>query len=88
MMNYSILPEHMQDGMKRYIENGIQPGHFLTAVLENDFMEAFKRADDINMERMRDYAMFLYNEAPRGCHGSPALVEEWCAHHGLEWRAA
>lgn len=77
MIDYSSLPEHMQEGMKLYIENGIEPGSFLMAVLENNLMEAFGRADHINQERIRDYCSFLYNEAPRNCHGSPEIVDAW-----------
>lgn len=63
--------------MKLYIENGIEPGSFLTAVLENDLMEAFGRADDINRERLFDYCSFLYNEAPPACFGSKEKVKLW-----------
>jgi hypothetical protein len=34
MIDYSTLPEHMQESMRRYIEKGIQPGSFLAAILE------------------------------------------------------
>lgn len=82
-IDYSRLPEHMRDGMRRYIENGIPPGSFQRAVLSNDLMEAFKRADDVNSAAMIDYARFLYNEAPGGCYGSPEHVKGWIAHRGL-----
>lgn len=77
MYNYNILPEHMQGGMKRYIEDGIPPGGFLYAVLCNDLMGAVRKADDINQHRLIDYARFLYNEAPSNCYGSPQKVEAW-----------
>ena len=76
-IDYSRLPEHMQGPMRRYIENGIPPGSFLRAVLSNDLRAAFQRADDINGPRIRDFVVFLYNEAPRGCYGSPSAVNEW-----------
>lgn len=82
-INYSRLPAYMQAGMRRYIENGIPPGSFLTAVLSNDLMEAFRRADDVNRLAMLDYAMFLHNEAPCGCFGSPEHVKDWIAQSGL-----
>ena len=76
-IDYSDLPEHMQDAMRRYMANGIQPGSFLTAVLANDFMGAVGRADAINSARLRDYAVWLYNHAPRGSFGSPEQVKQW-----------
>ena len=72
MFNYELLPEHMRDGMKRYIERGIEGGSFMTAVLCNDLMGALGKADEINRDRLWDYGNFLYNEAPSSCHGSPA----------------
>ncbi len=77
MIDYSRLPEHMQGGMKSYIEDRFPPGGFLRAVLENKLVEAFGRADQINAERLKDYASFLYNEAPSSCWGSEENVEAW-----------
>lgn len=87
-INYSLLPDHMQDGMRRYIENGIPPGSFQRAVLSNDLMEAFRRADDVNAYAMRAYAMFLHNEAPGGCYGSPEHVKDWIAQGGMKGLSA
>ena len=39
-------------------------GHFLTAVLENDFIEACCRADSTNKMLLPMYALFLYNHVP------------------------
>jgi len=87
-IDYGRLPAHMQDGMRRYIERGIPPGSFQRAVLSNDFMEAFKRADHVNTAAMVEYARFLHNQAPRGCFGSPQHVSDWIAHGGLLGLAA
>lgn len=84
MIDYSLLPDHMRDGMRLYIEKGIPPGHFMTSVLSNDLMGAMGRADDINRHRIFDYAAFLYNEAPIGCFGSPDHVSEWLKAGGIE----
>lgn len=78
-IDYSILPEHCRGGMRRYVEDGLMPGDFLTAVLENNLVEAFARADDINIHRLFDYANFLYNELPISAWGSPEKVERWAA---------
>jgi hypothetical protein len=79
--NIYMLPEHMRGAMLRWIENGINPGSFLTAVLENNLLEAYGRADYINQQRMKDYMQYLYNYAPSGCWGSPEKVAKW---KGLE----
>lgn len=81
-LNLSGIPGHMHDGVILYIEKGIKPGSFLTAIFANDFMEACRRADDMNAACLFDYGRLLYS-APLGCHGSPEAVRDWIAHCGL-----
>ncbi len=83
-INYSRLPDYMQDGVKRYIEHGIMPSDFLQAVFSNELVEAYNRADSVNIAAMFEYAKFLYNEAPRGSWGSRKAMTEWCEHNGME----
>ena len=59
------------------LEQGIEPGDFAYAVLCNDLVGAYGRADSVNTARMRDWANFLYNEMPRGSWGSKAIVDAW-----------
>ena len=61
----------------RYVEHGIPPGSFLTAVLANDFMKAVGRADSRNIHRLATWAAYIYNEIPGSCHGSYEIVKEW-----------
>jgi hypothetical protein len=71
------IPEHMMAGLLRYIEHGVYPGDFLTAVLENDLKEAVGRADDANLQCLPAYVGYLYNEAPGLCWGTPERVRNW-----------
>lgn len=82
-IDYSTLPEHMQDAFRLYIEKGIPPGSFTTAVLSNDLMEAMRRADIVNRHAIFEICAFLANYAPIGCFGSPEHVSDWIAHRGL-----
>jgi len=75
--DYSKLPGSLQNGMKRYIEEGVIPGHFLRAVLENNLSESFARADDMNRLHMYDIVSWMYNEAPIDCWGSEKKVKAW-----------
>ena len=43
---------------------GHKGGSFVQAVVNNDLMQAFSTADDINRQVMRFYTMFLYNFSP------------------------
>lgn len=83
-IDYSKLPEHMQDGTELYVEDGIEPGDFLLAVLRNDLVGAFGRADPINAASMHDWADWLFNDAPMGCWGSAAKVSAWVDKGGLK----
>jgi hypothetical protein len=81
--NWSLIPAHMRDGVQRYVMHGVEPGNFLTAILENDFMEAVGRADDDNRATLVGWAMFIYNHTPSSCHGSPARVASWLDEGGI-----
>ncbi len=63
--------------MDRYVKNAIPPGGFLTAVLSNDLKEAFGRADDINLDHMKEIVVYCYNEIPSNCWGSREAMADW-----------
>lgn len=75
---YSGLPEIYREGIRLYIEEGILPGSFLTAVLRNDLMESLARCSG-PMEDVKTVVRWLYNEAPSTCWGSERSVKEWVA---------
>lgn len=81
--DWSLIPEHMIGGLRRYIEDGIKPGTFLCAVLRNDLRRAVEHADNTNIHCLQDYIRFLYNYAPTGSWGSPDEFDEWVGHKGL-----
>ena len=63
--------------LQDYAFDGVPTGDFLRAVLENDLMEAFGRADDDNTAALRWIVSYVYNELPAPCHGSPENVSMW-----------
>lgn len=71
------IPEYMMDSIKRYIEDGIQPGSFLTAVIQNNFSQACFRADDENIHNLPAYAAYFYNEVSFESWGSKEKMEKW-----------
>ena len=83
-IDYSGLPLSLQGGFKRYIEEGVQAGHFIMAVCRNDLMGAFGHADLMNQENMKIILEFVYNQAPFGCWGSVDDVKHWIARGGLK----
>ena len=76
MSEYGI-PDYMHGGIIRYYENGISPGSFLTAVINNDLKEAAVRADGTNKHCLYKYIMWFYNQAPSGSWGHASAAEQW-----------
>lgn len=72
-----MLPEHLRAGMKRYVEDGILPGKFLTACLKNNLLGAVGRADDCSYAHLKEICNFLYNEIPSTMWGDTESVQNW-----------
>lgn len=79
-MNECGVPLHLQDGFILYLIHGIEPGGCITAILANDLMESFGRADFQTSYNMKQICVFIYSYTPRECHGSYERVEEWMKH--------
>lgn len=71
------MRDDIKKAMDLYAEIGCPTGDFLRAVLENNLMEAFGRADEGNTRDMREIVAYVYNELPASCHGSTEIVREW-----------
>ena len=71
------LPEYMKDGVMLYVFQGVRPGSFLTAVLENNLTQSFGQADHNNVACMFDWAKLLYMYLPSQCWGSKEIVANW-----------
>jgi len=71
------LSEKNIDPIKRFINEGLEPGGFLFMVLCNDLAGACKHADVYNRRKLFEYIEFLSNHAPEICWGSKAKVNNW-----------
>ena len=60
-----------------WIEDGIQPGGFLSAVIENNLSKAVERGDYANRKALSDWVIWFFNYAPSGCFGSEKHYREW-----------
>lgn len=67
------------DAINNYVEKGWEPGSFVRAVLENDLMGAFGKADSYNRATLFEITSYIYNDVPGNCHGSPEIVDAWLA---------
>ena len=79
--HYVIRPD-MMGAIHRYIDHGIPPGSFLTAVIENNLSEAVGRADDENCANLPAFVAYFYNEAPSPCWGSREKRLAWITKGG------
>lgn len=81
----SGIPSHMQAGIARYLLQGVRPGAFLCAVFANDFVAAWRLADETNKGCMSAYANFLHTtmpDSPKGkfVWGSHEAINNWVTH--------
>jgi hypothetical protein len=76
---WQTIPELTQSALRLYFEQRIQPGSFVTALLENDGLWAVRIADEDNYEAIPSILRWLAQYAPGGSFGSRAKVEQWLA---------
>lgn len=74
---YYPVSDIILESLERYLEHGIMPGSFLTAVLENNLCEAFGRADSFNTMNMKNIVGYVYNHVPSNAWGSPEKVSNY-----------
>jgi hypothetical protein len=72
-----MIKQTTLDELNRYVVGHIPTGDFLKAVLSNNLVESFARADDENLQPMFEIIKYCYNEIPSTCWGSPEKVEAW-----------
>lgn len=65
------------ESLVRYVVRGIPTGGFLRAVLSNDLMGAYSRADLDNIRSMRAIVTYVYSRCPMDCRGSHEVIDEW-----------
>lgn len=68
---------HMVGAIQNWIEHGIVPGSFLSAVITNDLKQAVGAADHINIRLIPEYVFYFYNYCPSACWGSVEKANEW-----------
>ncbi len=71
------VPPGMHRAITDWVLDHHLPGHFLTAVLENNLCEAVGRADEENILALQNWVRLLYNYTPGCCWGSVRKVRTW-----------
>lgn len=81
---YDRIPVHMQEAIRRYVVQGLAPGHFLQGVIINDLRMAVNHADQENLPLIKLYVQWFYNRAPAPCHGSMENMLNWISERQRE----
>ena len=71
------ISENLKVSLDRYANSHIRVGGFLTAVLSNDLMAAFAKADPDSIPALHGIVGYCFNEIPGDCWGSPEKVRAW-----------
>jgi hypothetical protein len=74
---YYPMSEYITGALERYLNHGIMPGSFMTAVLENNLKEAVARADNFNRVNLPNIVGYLWNHIPSAAWGSKEQVASW-----------
>ena len=71
------VPAHTAPGIICYWLEHRPTGGFLRAVLENDLLKAFRKADEDNLRHLKAIVRFVHFNLPVNCWGSPKKVKQW-----------
>lgn len=72
------VPEHLKEGIVRYVVGRIPSGDFLAAVFANDLTSAAARADSLSFSALREIVQLISAFTPAACRGSHGKVKAWC----------
>jgi hypothetical protein len=74
------VPSEFNYALSDWVGYGHDPGEFLKAVLALDLIEAICTAPDARaLRNLAAFPVYLANNAPPECWGSPAKVAAWPA---------
>ena len=74
-IDYSKAPnQNMVSGIERYVEHGIMPGHFLTALFSDKLTDTFARADGTNGLIVKEWVQWIHWEMPPNLTGSLEIM--------------
>ncbi len=82
--HYASIRPDILEKMNAYGQRREGIGDFLTAVMQN---QAVCRADMYNRSTIYAIVLYVYNQLPAACHGSPEKVRSWLAE-GIRLRDA
>lgn len=73
----------IKEAIDRYTKFGLQPGGFIEAVLGNDLMSTFSRADENNLADLKEIVAYIREDVPIGARGTIQKVSQWIKDGGI-----
>ena len=67
----------MRSGLEIYLTTGRIPGNFLQALLSNNLIDAFARADPTNLDLLQQWCWWMHGEFPSTAWGSRDKMLAW-----------
>jgi len=61
---YANIPSQLIYNLEQFLRFGYDPGHFLTAVLNNNLKEAIGRADNESLKELKNLIILIRNHFP------------------------
>lgn len=74
-----MIPENIKQSLDKYAKDKRPTGGFLRSVLENNLSDAVCKADMFNLSILKNIVLYVNNDMPSPCWGSPKKVKEWLA---------
>lgn len=71
------VPEHLIDGIVRYLVDHIRSGDFLMSVFANDLHSAMQYGDPVSLHQLPQLSRFIYFHFPPKAWGSREAVQRW-----------
>lgn len=81
-----VLPPMMRTSLDGYIRDGRELGSFLSAVISNDLLGAFARADQHSAKHLQDIVLYCSATLPAAAWGSAETVANWRRKKAAEAR--
>lgn len=79
MPDPNLCPPHIRESIEAYVLQGRPVGGFLHAVLCNDLMESFAKADHINIHALPHIVAYIYQRVPVHLYGGYTIVDKHIA---------
>ncbi len=80
-VDYTGLPDKYIPGVRRYLEDGIPPGSFMTRVICGKLDAVLLADDDMSIGGLCGIVRWWHNYAPATSYGSLDRMAAWALEH-------